>query len=137
MPNFEDDKQGLKFVQSYLLVHGFDSAEIQSRYCRWDITATKDDKTYYIEVKRRKRCARDGVYDDTILEISKLQSSPCLSNSYVINLFTDCFSFIPYTAPHKIITEVCQKYSWRKEERVPKTLVSYPNHKKYLHSYDS
>lgn len=135
-PNFMQDVEGTQYFIQYLRNKGFQNIQTTDQYAAWDIEADWNNHRYYFELKVRPRAAIDGTYDDTICEQYKLIATPDINRSYVVNLFIDKMSIIPYTAPYTIQRKFCQKTNCWDRTKVMKNLVSYKNEEKYLHDYE-
>lgn len=132
---FENDEEGKKFFANYLMSKKFYDISTTLPFCKWDIEATKDDIVYYFELKVRPKPAIDGKWNDSICEQNKLEATPDIEHSYLVNFFTDCFTIIPYTAEHTVQHKKCQRTNNWNRERVQKELCSYPNLPQYTYSY--
>ena len=134
--NFENDKEGIKFFSNYLIKKGFYNIQTTTTFTSWDLEAEKDGIVYYFELKVRPKVALDGKWNDSICEQNKLEHTPSIEHSYLVNLFTDCFTIIPYTAQHKVQKKYCRKTTNWNRTPVLKNLLSYPNLPKYIRQYE-
>lgn len=134
-PDFSRDKEGLHYFSQYLISQGFYNIQTTTKFTAWDLEADCDGNHYYFELKVRPKVALDGKYNDTICEQHKLVASPDINRSYIVNLFTDKMSIIPYTAPYEVQHKPCQKTNNWDTHKVMKDLVSFKNEEKYLYSY--
>lgn len=135
-PNFTEDREGLRYFSHYLISRGFYNIQTTTQFTPWDLEADWKGNHYYFELKVRPRQALDGRFNDTICELYKLTATPDVEHSYIVNLFTDQMSIVPYTARYEIQHKMCQKTNNWDNSKVMKDLVSFPNEQKYLHLYE-
>ena len=135
-PDFQQDKEGTQYFMSYLMKKGFYNVHVTDQYVPWDIEADWKDNHYYFELKVRPKVALDGKYNDTICEQYKLTATPDIHHSYIVNLFTDRMSIIPYTAPYEVQRKLCQKTNRWDRTKVMKNLLSFKNEEKYMYDYE-
>lgn len=134
-PDFSKDREGLHYFSQYLIGQGFYNIQTTTQFTPWDLEADWKGHHYYFELKVRPKVALDGKWNDTICEQYKLVASPDINHSYIVNLFTDKMSIIPYTAPYEVQHKFCQKTNDWDKTKVMKDLLSFKNEEKYLHEY--
>ena len=134
-PDFSRDKEGLHYFSQYLISKGFYNIQTTTKFTAWDLEADHNGNHYYFELKVRPKVALDGKYNDTICEQHKLVATPDINRSYIVNLFTDKMTIIPYTAPYEVQHKPCQKTNNWDTHKVMKDLVSFKNEEKYLYDY--
>lgn len=138
IPSFEQDPEGLQYFSRYLLSKGFHDIQTTSSFTAWDLEAIYLNRKYYFELKVRPKIALDGRYNDAICEQHKLESTPDIEHSFLVNLFTDCFTIHRYTDPHEIQHKMCQKTNdFGDRHKVAKKLCSYPIKKENIFFYES
>lgn len=135
-PDFVSDPEGVLYFSQYLIRKGFYNVRTTTPFTAWDLEADYNNKHYYFELKVRPKVALDGKYDDSICEKHKLEATPNIYTSYLVNLFDDKMSIIPYTAPHQEQFRYCQATSFDPSNKQRKRLVSYHNDSTYLHDYE-
>ena len=135
-PDFTKDKAGLRSFSHYLISQGFYNIQTTLPYTAWDLEADWKGQHFYFELKVRPKVALDGTYNDTICEQYKLVATPDINHSYIVNLFTDKMSIIPYTAPYEVQYKLCQKTNNWNRNKVMKTILSFRNEEKYLYDYE-
>ena len=135
-PDFTKDKEGLRYFSHYLISQGFYNIQTTLPYTAWDLEADWKGQHFYFELKVRPKVALDGIYNDTICEQYKLVATPDINHSYIVNLFTDKMSIIPYTAPYEVQYKLCQKTNNWNRNKVMKTILSFRNEEKYLYDYE-
>ena len=134
-PDFTHDREGILYFSRYLINKGFYNIQTTTAFTPWDLEADYNGQHYYFELKVRPKVALDGKYNDTICEKHKLDTTPDINHSYIVNLFTDKMSIIPYTAPYEVQHKKCQKTNDWDRTKVVKDLLSFKNEEKYLHDY--
>lgn len=135
-PDFTKDKEGLRYFSHYLISQGFYNIQTTLPYTAWDLEADWKGQHFYFELKVRPKVALDGIYNDTICEQYKLVATPDINHSYIVNLFADKMSIIPYTAPYEVQYKLCQKTNNWNRNKVMKTILSFRNEEKYLYDYE-
>lgn len=134
-PSFTNDIEGVEYFKQYLENHSFTDVNITSNpYAAWDIDATYNGQTFFFELK--KRDIDSYAWGDSICEQHKIDAVPDIKRAYLVNLFTDCITIIPFSTPHQIQHKPCQKTNNWDKTKVMKNLLSYKNEDKYRHKYE-
>lgn len=119
-----DDSKSRKIVKAYFEENGW-SCKDTEQSCRWDITATKDDKDLLIEVKARS--CKSTAFGDTIVDESKYEYLKD-KKAVIINMYSDGKMALHWVnEPHKIIVKYAPKSTFDDGPMIYKNLCSYTN----------
>lgn len=133
--DLNNDPEGKKYFSKYLISRGYYNIQTTTELASWDLEADYENKHYYFELKVRPKVALDGTYNDTICELHKIEATPDVKHSYIVNLFFDKMSIIPMTEHYEVQHKMCQKTNNWDKRKVMKDLCSFHNDEKYLYDY--
>lgn len=134
----KEDLERKELFKQFLEKKGFENVTTTDNFCRHDIEGYYKGDKYYFELKYRPH-PHDNKYNDSIIQLDKYEYLLTLpvNHTYVVNIFNDGYlTVIPVNADHVLQEHFARKTTFWDRTKVKKVLVSYPNKKKYLYSYD-
>lgn len=133
-----EDEEGKHLFTRFLRNLKFENVRLTDQFCRHDIEADFEGRTYYFELK--KRPIPHTKYNDTIIDEDKYLALKQIQSDkvFVVNIFSDGYlTVVPLMDSKTFIPVMAQKTNNWDRTKVPKKLVSYPNKPNYLWQYDT